>query len=115
MAKDFGEVLNDYFPTKLVLTEVALTIQRSYRQPSPSTQPFFQLLEAIENTEGDSNKQVDYIVELLFSIMNTVCLVLERDRSLVVMGKTDPKSLIGLQPLPDALQRGFWDFNLVSF
>lgn len=112
LARDLSQVLQQYFPTKLVLIEVALTIQRSFMQPSSLAQDFFQLLENIENSDGDADQQANYITDLLLLIMDAICTVLERDRSLIDMGLEMPQA--GVQPLPAELQKGLYDFNLVS-
>jgi hypothetical protein len=44
-----------------------------------------------------------------------MCVVLERDRSLVDMGIEDPETMYGKPLLPTELQKGLMDFNLVSF
>jgi hypothetical protein len=95
--------------------EIALTIQRNITQSTQSTQNFFQLIEAIENSDADEDQQVDYIVELLVLIMGTICSVLERDRSLPDMGIKHPKFKNGAHPLPTELQRRLTEFNLVGF
>ncbi|KAI6182700.1 Transcription factor AP-2-beta-like [Aphelenchoides bicaudatus] len=112
LARDLGHVLQQYFPTKLVLIEIALTIQRNYMQSGPQAQSFFQLLEDVVNSDGDVERQTNCIVDLLLHIMDTVCSVLERDCSLVDMGIEVPR--IGAQPLPTELQKGLYDFNLVT-
>lgn len=111
LARDLGQVLHDYFPTREVLLEIALTIQRNYTQQNQAGQNFFQLLEAIENSTN-TEQQIDYIVDLLMQMMDSACQVLERDRSLADMGLEilNPN----IQPLPMELQKGLLNFNLVG-
>lgn len=114
LANDFSGVLNDYFPTSLVLAETAQTIQRNYIQNNRFSTEFFQLLQAIESSSSDLEQQADHVVNLLILTMKAFCSVLERDRSLVKMGKVDPKEKALLLPLPTELQNAFEDFNLVT-
>lgn len=94
--------------------EIAQTIQQNITQPTQTTQNFFQLLEAIESSDGDEEQQVDYIIELLVSIMGSICSVLERDTSFAQMGLKHPKFKHGGQPLPTELQHKLTQFNLVG-
>lgn len=76
-----------------------------------------ELLDALQRAPlcGKSEEeQLELIVEILMTANGVMCEVLERDRSLLEWNLKDEAEFVGKAELPDELQHGLRNFNLVS-